>query len=198
MLHHLLRTRLRQLPTGIAQQQRRQQRQTAKHPLIAPIVSQHCAAQYANRRADRHGDPHHREHPRQLITVEAIANRRLRPDRTDRRAKGGQHPRRQQHAEAAAEQCDDRSQQIERQPGQNGGTASDDVAHPPPNHHAQRKGEKVARERLRRHFRTYPETMRNVRQCRAVDGLHHLGKHHHRRRQCQSQLTLHNRSCSQE
>ncbi|MNH22462.1 hypothetical protein D3C79_823210 [compost metagenome] len=157
-------------------------------------MGQQGAAQHPYRGADRHRNPHHGKHARQLIAVEPVANGGLSAYGAHRRAKRRQHPCRQQQGKASAEDGDDRRQQIQRQTGQNGGAPADHVTQTAPNDYPECKSEKVTGQGLRRGLRADVKTVGNMRERRAIDRFHNLGKHHHQCRQGKGQSALHGTS----
>ncbi|MNH03958.1 hypothetical protein D3C79_632340 [compost metagenome] len=193
------RTGFRQPPTGHQQQHCRQHQQTAEDPEIAKPLGQQAAAHQPQHGAEGERHAHHREDPRQIAALIAVAQHGLGHHGSHGGAEGRDDPGQQQHLELIGQQRQQGADAIGEQTCQHGGTPPDQIAEPAPADHTHRKRQKIDRQGLGCLPLAHPELGGDLGQRRAVDGLHHLGKHHQSHHQpARWQLVVHDKPPSQE
>ncbi|PAV92681.1 hypothetical protein WR25_21787 [Diploscapter pachys] len=173
------------------QQCRCQDQLRGQHAAIAERLVQPAATEHAQCGAYGQACADQREHPGQFRAVVAVAQCSLGDHRTDCGGEGGDHPRRQQLAEIAGQQCRQCCQGIQRKAREHGRPPALDIAQPPPEQHADREGDEVQRQGQRGVRSGNREAFGQRHQSRAVQGFGYLREHEHGSGESQPITILH-------
>ena len=132
-------------PEGEAESQKndREQAKRGKYGLMPGVECDLLAKEHPDGRTDRKCEPEQREHAGEFRATEAVTQRRLDDDRSNRSAESREDPGKQKMGEIFRDHRPARAQCVKCQTGQKGRAATDEVAQPPPAHDTDCKGKQT-------------------------------------------------------